>query len=132
MNNHIFVNLYISKLELGEYIPPPIEKFLAPHILRQESHKLSLQHAVVKLDKDWGENILNYTLGLENFDEIALSVTVKKIEAFLCFCFSAKIRKFKMVAIFGQNKNCSKLGRVYSLDTLCVTKFRHNHSIANG
>ena len=26
------------------------------------------------------------TLGVENFDEIALSLTVKDIEAILCFC----------------------------------------------
>ena len=41
--------------------------------------------------------ILNYTLGVENFDEITLSITVKKIEAFLCFPFLPKIRKFKIV-----------------------------------
>ena len=39
------------------------------------------------------------TLWVENFDEIALSRTVKEIEAFL-----AKIRKFKMAAIFGEGK----------------------------
>ena len=33
------------------------------------------------------------TLGVENFDEIALSPTVKEIEAFLCFpTFSTKIQ----------------------------------------
>ena len=33
------------------------------------------------------------TLGVENFDEIALSQTVKEIEAFLCFrTFSTKIQ----------------------------------------
>ena len=33
------------------------------------------------------------TLGVENFDEIALSPTVKEIEAFLCFLtFSTKIQ----------------------------------------
>ena len=45
-------------------------------------------------------NFLN-TLGVENFDEIALSLTVKEIEAFLCFRILAKIRKkLKMTAIF--------------------------------
>ena len=37
-------------------------------------------------------------LWVENFDEIALSRTVKEIE------FLAKIRKFKMAAIFGEGK----------------------------
>ena len=33
------------------------------------------------------------TLGVKNSDEIALSLTVKEIEAFLCFCtFSTKIQ----------------------------------------
>ena len=35
------------------------------------------------------------TLGVENFDEIALTLTVKKIEAFLCFrifCENLKIQ----------------------------------------
>ena len=44
------------------------------------------------------------TLWVENFDEIALSRTVKEIEANLCFAILAKIRKFKMAAIFGEGK----------------------------
>ena len=43
-------------------------------------------------------------LWIENFAEIALSRTVKEIEANLCFPFLAKIRKFKMAAIFGEGK----------------------------
>ena len=46
---------------------------------------------------------LRYPVG-ENFDEIALSRTVKEIEGNLCFPFLAKIRKFKMAAIFGEGK----------------------------
>ena len=60
------------------------------------------------------------TLGVENFDEIALSLTVKEIEAFLCFALLAKIRKFKMAAIF---ENFWKVGLVYFLDTLGVENF---------
>ena len=50
-----------------------------------------------------------YTLWVENFDEIALSRTVKEIEGNLCFAifgknFLVKIRKFKMAAIFGEGK----------------------------
>ena len=45
------------------------------------------------------------TLWVENFDEIALSVTVKETEANLCFSiFWGKIQKFKMAAIFGERK----------------------------
>ena len=46
-----------------------------------------------------------YTLGVENFDKIALSRMVKEIEANLCvFPFLAEIRKFKMAAIFEESK----------------------------
>ena len=54
------------------------------------------------------------TLWVENFDEIALSRTVKEIEGNLCFAIFgksskiqnglAKIRKFKMAVIFGEGK----------------------------
>ena len=58
------------------------------------------------------------TLWVENFDEIALSRTVKEIEANLCFAIFGKnlkiqngryfwggeIRKFKMAAIFAEGK----------------------------
>ena len=61
------------------------------------------------------------TLWVENFDEIALSRTVKEIEANLPFL--AKIRKFKMAAIFGEGKIFGKLQRLHSLDTLWVENF---------
>ena len=41
---------------------------------------------------------------VKNFDEITLSHTVKEKEEFCVFEFSAKIRKFKMAAIFGEGK----------------------------
>ena len=44
------------------------------------------------------------TLWVENFDEIALSRTVKEIEQICVLPFLAKIRKFKMAAIFGEGK----------------------------
>ena len=43
------------------------------------------------------------TLWVENFDEIALSRTIKEIEANLCFAIF-DILKFKMAAIFGEGK----------------------------
>ena len=64
------------------------------------------------------------TLWVQNFDEIALSGRVKEIEANLCFAiFLAKIRKFKMVVIFGEGKYFFKLQRVHCSDTLWVEHF---------
>ena len=48
---------------------------------------------------------------VENFDEITLSCTVKKIEAYFCF------------SIFGKRKIFWKLPRVHFLDTLWVENF---------
>ena len=71
------------------------------------------------------------TLWVENFDEIALSRTVKEhsldtlwVEKQICVLpFLAKIRKFKMAAIFGEGKIFGKLQRLHSLDTLWVENF---------
>ena len=63
------------------------------------------------------------TLWVENFDEIALSGTVKEIGGNLCFAILAKIRKFKMAAIFGEGKIFGKLQRLHSLDTPWVENF---------
>ena len=88
---------------------------------------------------------------VKNFDEITLSCTVNKIEANSCFSifgknlkistkslylarlrrywqicvlpFLAKIRKFKMAAIFGEGKIFCKLQRLHSSDTLWVENF---------
>ena len=63
------------------------------------------------------------TLWVENFDEIALSRTFKEIEAIRVLPYLAKIRKFKMVAIFGEGKIFLKLPRVEFSDTLWVKNF---------
>ena len=63
------------------------------------------------------------TLLLDNFDEIALSRTVKEIEANSCFAIFGKIRKFKIVAIFGEGKFFWKLLRVHLSDNLWVENF---------
>ena len=60
---------------------------------------------------------------VENFDEITLSCTVKKIEANFCFSIFGKNLKIKMAAIFGKRKFFSKLARVHFLDTLWVENF---------
>ena len=59
-------------------------------------------------------------------DEIALSGTVKEIEGNLCFAILAKIRKFKMAAIFGEGKIFGKLQRLHCLDTLWVENIDEN------
>ena len=61
------------------------------------------------------------TLWVENFNEIALSCTVKEIESKFVFCHFWQ--KFKMAAIFGEGKIFGKLQRVHSLDTLWVENF---------
>ena len=69
-------------------------------------------------------------LWVENFDEIALSRTVKEIEANLCFL--AKIRKFKMAAIFGEGKIFWKIAKIVFLRYPVGRKFRRNRSISHG
>ena len=63
------------------------------------------------------------TFWVENFDEIALSRTVKEIEANCVLPFLAKIWKFKMAAIFGEGKIFWKLPRVHFSDTLWIENF---------
>ena len=69
---------------------------------------------------------------VENFDEIALSRTVKEIEANLCFAILAKIRKFKMAAIFGGGENFGKIAKIAFLRYPVGRKFRRNRSISHG
>ena len=47
---------------------------------------LTIQNITIALRVDWSDD----TLWVENFDEVALSRTVKEIEANLCFPFLAK------------------------------------------
>ena len=64
------------------------------------------------------------TLWVENFDEIALSHTVKEIEAILCFAiFGKNSKKSKWPPFLGRGKFFLKLQRVHSLDTLWVENF---------
>ena len=71
-------------------------------------------------------------LWIENFDEIALSRTVKEIEANLCFAIFGKIRKFKMAAIFGEGKFFLKIANITFLRYPVGRKFRRNRSISHG
>ena len=63
------------------------------------------------------------TLWVENFDEIALSRTVKEIEAILCFAIFGKNSKNQNGRHFWGGENFFKLQRVHSLGTLWVENF---------
>ena len=64
------------------------------------------------------------TLWVENFDEIALSRTVKEIEANLCFAILGKNSKIQNGRHFWEGENFfGKLQRLHSLDTLWVENF---------
>ena len=60
---------------------------------------------------------------VKHFDKIALSCTVKEIEANFFFQFLEKFRKFKLAAIFGKRKFFFKLPRVHCLDSPWVENF---------
>ena len=60
-------------------------------------------------------------LWVENFDEIALSRTVKEIEANLCFAIFGKNSKIQNGRHFWGGENF--LQRLHSLDTLWVENF---------
>ena len=61
---------------------------------------------------------------VKNFDKIALSRTVKEIEAILCFAILGKNSKnSKWPPFLGRGKFFGKLQRVHSLDTLWVENF---------
>ena len=63
------------------------------------------------------------TLWIENFDEIALSRTVKEIEAILCFAILGQNSKIQNGRHMWEGENFFKLPRVHFLDTLWVENF---------
>ena len=69
-------------------------------------------------------------LWVENFDEIALSRTVKEIEGNLCFAIFGK--NSKMAAIFGEGKIFWKIAKIVFLRYPVGRKFRRNRSISHG
>ena len=64
-----------------------------------------------------------HTLWVENFDEIALSRTVKEIEAILCFAIFGKNSKIQNGRHFWGGENFLKLPRVHCSNTLWVENF---------
>ena len=75
--------------------------------------------------------LLRYPVGW-NFDEIALSHTVKEIEGNLCFAIFGKNSKIQNGRHFGEGKIFWKLQILHSLDTLWGRKFPRNRSISHG
>ena len=75
--------------------------------------------------------MLRYPVG-ENFDEIALSRTVKEIEANLCFAIFGKNSKIKNGRHFWGGENFLKIAKSTVLRYPVGRKFRRNRSISHG
>ena len=72
------------------------------------------------------------TLWVENFDEIALSRTVKEIEANLCFAIFGKNSKIQNSRHFWGGENFFKIAKITFLRYPVGRKFRRNRSISHG
>ena len=72
------------------------------------------------------------TLWVENFDEIALSRTVKEIEANLCFAIFGKNLKIQNGRHFWGGENFLKIAKSTFLRYPVDRKFRRNRSISHG
>ena len=69
---------------------------------------------------------------VENFDEIALSRTVKEIEAILCFAILGKNSKIQNGRHFWGGENFLKIAKSTFLRYPVGRKFRQNRSISHG
>ena len=72
------------------------------------------------------------TLWVENFDEIALSRTVKEIEAILCFAIFGKNSKIQNSRHFWGGENFLKIAKSIFLRYPMGQKLRRNRSISHG
>ena len=72
------------------------------------------------------------TLWVENFDEIALSGTVKEIEGNLCFAIFGKNSKIQNGCHFWGGENFWKIAKIAFLRYPVGRKFRRNRSISHG
>ena len=72
------------------------------------------------------------TLWVENFDEIALSRTVKEIEANLCFAIFGKNSKIQNGRHFWGGENFLKIAKSTLLRYPAGRKFCRNRSISHG
>ena len=69
---------------------------------------------------------------IENFAEIALSRTVKEIEANLCFAIFGKNSKIQNSRHFWGGENFLKIAKIAFLRYPVGRKFRRNRSISHG
>ena len=72
------------------------------------------------------------TLWVENFDEIALSRTVKEIEANLCFAIFGKNSKIQNGRHFWGGENFLKIAKIALVRYPVCRKFCRNRSISHG
>ena len=72
------------------------------------------------------------TLWVENFDEIALSRTVKEIEGILCFAIFGKNSKNQNGRYFWGGEIFLKIAKSTFLRYPVGRKFRRNRSISHG
>ena len=72
------------------------------------------------------------TLWVENLDEIALSRTVKEIEADWCFAIFGKNSKIQNGRHFWGGENFLKIANITFLRYPVGRKFRRNRSISHG
>ena len=72
------------------------------------------------------------TLWVENFDEIALSRTVKEIEANLCFAIFGENLKIQNGRHFWGGEKFLKIAKSTFLRYSVGRKFRRNRSISHG
>ena len=72
------------------------------------------------------------TLWVENFDEIALSCTVKEIEANFCFAIFDKNLKIQNGPPFWEGENFLKIAKSTFLRYPMGRKFQRNRSISHG
>ena len=78
------------------------------------------------------EYIPEITLWIENFDEIALSRTVKEIEANLCFAIFGQNSKIQNGRHFWGGEKFLKIVKITFLRYPLGRKFRRNRSISHG
>ena len=71
-------------------------------------------------------------LWVENFDEIALSRTVKEIEVNLCFTILGKNSKIQNGRHIWGGENFLKIAKIAFLRYPAGRKFRRNHSSSHG
>ena len=120
--------------------------------------EIALSRTVKEIEADWcfaifgknskiqngrhfwgGENFLKITKStmlrypvVENFDEIALSRTVKEIEADWCFAIFGKNSKIQNGRHFWGGENFLKIAKIALLRYPVGRKFRRNRSISHG